>query len=175
VRSDRLQHGQNGLEKSIMKFLLATGAALVLVVSAISAARAQIGMSSANYRIPTSVINSGGGTASSTNYTLIASIGEPVIGLIGTTPPDNYKLNAGFLATLIQVIGSPGDLNYDGLVDINDVKLALQIAAGLASGAYPGVNFPSGDVVPAVPDGKIDLRDADRILRFVRGTDLVLP
>ena len=132
-------------------------------------------MSSANFRIPTSVINSGGGTASSTNYTLIASIGEPVIGLIGTAPTDNYRVNAGFLATLIQVIGSPGDLNYDGVVDFNDVKLALQIAAGLSSGAYPGVNFPKGDVVPSTPDGTIDLRDVDHILRFVTGTDLILP
>lgn len=158
-----------------MKSLFATAAAMVLLASVISSARAQIGMSSANYRIPTSVINSGGGTASSTNYTLVASIGEPIIGLIGTAPTDNYRINAGFLATLIQVIGSPGDLNYDGVVDINDVKLALQISAGLANGAYPGVNFPNGDVVPVAGDGKIDLRDVDHILRFVTGKDLVLP
>lgn len=129
-------------------------------------------MSSTNYRIPTSVINSGGGVASSTNYTLTASIGEPIIGPAAST---NYAVNAGFLATLIQIVGIPGDLNYDGVVDINDVKLALQIGAGLASGAYPGVNFPNGDVVPASPDGKIDLRDADHILRFVLGTDHILP
>jgi hypothetical protein len=158
-----------------MKPLYATASAVILVVFSIATASAQIGMSSANYRIPTSVVNSGGGAASSTNYTLIASIGEPIIGLIGTNPPDNYKINAGFLATLIQVIGSPGDLNDDGVVDINDVKLALQISAGLANGAYPGVNFPNGDVVPAAPDGIMNLRDVDRILRFVTGTDHTLP
>ncbi|HEY3414741.1 MAG TPA: hypothetical protein VGM51_17010 [Armatimonadota bacterium] len=158
-----------------MKNLFAMVAAMVLMIVVISSAHAQIGMSSANYRIPTSVINSGGGIASSTNYTLIASIGEPVIGLIGTAPTDNYRVNAGFLATLVQVMGTPGDLNYDGKVDFEDVKLALRISAGLANGAYPAVNFPSGDVVPATPDGKIDLRDVDRILRYVTGKDTTLP
>jgi hypothetical protein len=155
-----------------MKSMLIAATVAVCAAFAASPANAQLGMSSANYRIPTSVINSGGGVATSANYTLTASIGEPVIGPSSST---NYAANAGFLATLIQVTGSPGDLNDDGVVDINDVKLALQVAAGLANGSYPGVDFANGDLTPATPDGKIDIRDADHILRYILGTDHTLP
>ncbi|HEY3268305.1 MAG TPA: hypothetical protein VGM37_15405 [Armatimonadota bacterium] len=133
------------------------------------------GMSSANYKIPTYVINSGGGVASSANYQLVASIGEPIIGPIGTTPPDNYKVDAGFLATLVQVIGMPGDVNADGVVDVEDVKMLLKVSGGLTDSSAASVSFSNGNVNPTTPDCCIHLDDAVKVLRYLRGLQPTLP
>lgn len=146
-----------------MRFRMLAGLLLVGAWLAGQTAHAQ-GMSSANYQIPSMVINSGGGTASSANYQMIVSIGEPVI---GPTSSAAFQANLGFLATLASFVAAPGDLNGDGVVNIADVKLALQISAGLSNAAAPGVNFGAGDVVG--PDGKIAIMDADKILRIING------
>lgn len=144
----------------------------LLTVSAVAAsllfgsgALAQ-GMSSTNYRIPSSVVNAGGGTMSSANYTLVASIGEPVI---GPTESTNYDLNAGFLATMLASVGTRGDVNRDGVVNVTDVRLLLQITAGAKNSADANVDFPNADVNAATGDGKIDHRDAARLLRYING------
>lgn len=66
----------------------------------------------------------------------------------------------------------PGDLNGDGVVDLSDVILAVQIAGGIVpAGAGPPA-VPNGDVWPAgAPDGRVSLEDATRLLRFVTGLD----
>lgn len=74
--------------------------------------------------------------------------------IVGTVPPAIVK----------------GDLNGDGLFNATDVKMALQIAAGLTPNTLQ--SKAAGDVVPAgSPDGKIDLRDAVRLDRALNGKD----
>ena len=115
--------------------ILAAGAFLVG-----SPADAQ-GMSSTNYSIPVAVINSGGGVMSSANYTLVASIGEPVIGLSTS---------------------ARGDVNRDGLVNQADVQSVLRIASGGKRATDADVNFGEAD---ADANTRIELLDAETLLR----------
>jgi hypothetical protein len=110
----------------------------LLVVGALLAgqpANAQ-GMSSTNYSIPVAVINSGGGVMSSANYTLIASIGEPVIGAS---------------------VSIRGDVNRDGLVNSADVSTVMRIAEGAKRATDADVDFGQADTDA---NAKIDLLDA---------------
>lgn len=139
-------------------------AALVAVSAlALGAAHAQ-GLSSANYRIPAYVINSGGGVMSSANYTLVASIGEPVVG-DGTSA--NYKGSWGFLASLLASIGIRGDVNRDGVIDTADVAMLLRVSGGLLSSTDASVDFVNGDVNTTTGDGKINVLDASKVLRYI--------
>lgn len=139
-------------------------AALVAVSAlALGAAQAQ-GLSSANYRIPAYVINSGGGAMSSANYTLVASIGEPVV---GDGASANYKGSWGFLASLLATIGIRGDVNRDGVVNAADVAMLLQVSGGLLSSTDATVDFANGDVNTTTGDGKINILDATKVLRYI--------
>lgn len=152
--------------KRVLILMVAASAGLLFGRSATAQ-----GMSSANYKIPSSVVNSGGGTMSSANYTLIASIGEPVI---GPTESAGYDLYAGFLAAYLNAIGMRGDVNRDGVINSADVRLLLQITGGLKNAADGDVDWQSGDVDAAVGDGKIDARDAARLLRYINGLNPTL-
>ncbi len=118
-----------------MAVLLVAGASLVG-----RSADAQ-GMSSANYSIPVAVINSGGGVMSSANYTLVASIGEPVVG---------FSTSAR------------GDVNRDGLVNHGDVQTVLRISSGGKNAGDADVNFGEAD---ADANSRIELLDAETLLR----------
>ncbi|WP_420627421.1 hypothetical protein [Candidatus Leptofilum sp.] len=63
-----------------------------------------VAQSSTNYRVPRSVISSGG-TADSANYTVTAAIGQPVTGIIDGS---NYKGSIGFLLPAYDLISPPG-------------------------------------------------------------------
>lgn len=97
------------LMKSIPWSLLPT--LLVAVVSASSsmAASAQT-MMSASYKIEWDVVDSGGGTMSSDNYTLQGSIGQVAAGGVSTST--SYALVSGFHA--------PPDSDSDGFRDFID-------------------------------------------------------
>jgi len=144
-------------------YLIMAVVAIAFVVGSDAVAQ---GMSSANYRIPSSVIASGGATMTSTNYTLTATVGEPVV---GPSTGVNVKLNAGFIATLMSVIGTKGDVNRDGVIDATDVNILLKITGGLKNSDDLDVDFINGDVNPPTPDGLITLEDAVRLLRYVNG------
>jgi len=101
-------------------------------------------MSSANYNIPGAVINTGGGVMSSANYTLVASIGEPIVGL----------------TTAIT-----GDVNKDGFVNAGDVGTVLRISGGNKNSADSDVNFSAAD---ADASTKIDLLDAEKLLKLIQ-------
>lgn len=63
-----------------------------------------------------------------------------------------------------------GDVNGSGTVDAADAAAAIRIWAGLDSGTQGGVT--AADVYPTgFGDGKVDLMDAMRIIRFVSGQD----
>jgi hypothetical protein len=82
----------------------------------------------------------------------------------GTSTP---TVNSVALTTVAGVSTAlPGDLNKDGVVDAKDVKLALQIAAGLLNANDPSVSFSNGNVVA---DTVIDVLDAVAIQRKING------
>lgn len=62
--------------------------------------------------------------------------------------------------------GLPGDIDKSGVVDGNDVKLALRVAAGLINANDASVSFTNGDLNG---DHKIDLLDAVGIQRKING------
>jgi hypothetical protein len=103
------------------------------------------GMSSANYSIPVSVINAGGGVASSANYTLTASIGEPIIGPTGgvaAAPGSVLRIAAGLKNSKdADVNFSASDAKLDGVVNILD---AVTIARGISSGTIGGISLNAG-------------------------------
>ena len=47
------------------------------------------------------------------------------------------------------------------------LSLLLQISGGLVDSAAASVDFPNGDVTTGAGDGKIDVKDAARVLRFI--------
>jgi hypothetical protein len=66
----------------------------------------------------------------------------------------------------------PGDINSDGIVDLSDALLALQIAVGNVQPT--SVELQRGDVAPfingvSVPNGTIDIGDVIVILSKVAG------
>lgn len=85
---------------------------------------------------------------------------------------DGSPLDASIGAPLIIAFRLPGDLNGDGVVNLDDVILSLQIAGGLASAVPNPPGVGNGDVWPAgALDGKVSLEDATRLLRFVSGLE----
>ena len=81
----------------------------------------------------------------------------------GTVTPvvNSVQVSVGPYSNLL-----PGDINKDGVVDAKDVKMALQIAAGLLNANDPSVSFANGNVVA---DTVIDLIDATAIQRKING------
>ncbi len=62
-----------------------------------------VAQSSTNYRLPRSVISSGG-TADSPNYTVTTAIGQPAAGRVNSP---NYQGSIGFLLPSYTVISPP--------------------------------------------------------------------
>jgi hypothetical protein len=65
-----------------------------------------------------------------------------------------------------------GDVNGDGVFDAKDVKVALQIAAGLVTASHTAIT--AGDLYKPgskTPDGKITLEDALFLSRVLAGKD----
>ena len=149
-----------------MKLIRFVLCAVAFAGVATTAIRAQ-GMSSPNYRIPTCVVAAGGGGMASANYQLVATVGEPIVG--ASTGP-NTILNAGFIATLVAIIGTRGDVNRDGVINSDDVKMILKVTAGIKSSGDSDFDYPNADVEPSpTSDGQITLRDAARVLRYING------
>jgi len=130
-------------------FLLVPVSLVCLIVSVVNAE-----MSNANYRITSSVISGGGSVMSSTNYHLMSTIGQS--SSIGNSSSTNHHIDAGFWYTML--LNSVGDVNGDGLVNLEDVIAALQAVTGQS----PITIFKEAD---ADGDGKIGLVEALHILR----------
>jgi hypothetical protein len=103
------------------------------------------GMSSANYSIPSSVINAGGGVASSANYVLTASIGEAIIGPTGgvlAAPPSVLRISGGLKNSQdADVNFGASDAKVDGLVNILD---AVTISKAITNGTLGGTSLNAG-------------------------------
>ncbi|HEY3411502.1 MAG TPA: hypothetical protein VGM51_00445 [Armatimonadota bacterium] len=81
----------------------------------------------------------------------------------GTATPvvSSVQVSVGPYSSLL-----PGDIDKSGVVDANDVKMALRIAAGLLNANDPSVSFANGNVVA---DSVIDILDATAIQRKING------
>ncbi|HEY3267731.1 MAG TPA: dockerin type I domain-containing protein [Armatimonadota bacterium] len=89
--------------------------------------------------------------------------------------PDGSAIDAITDAGLNVALGTlrrAGDVNADGVVDVADVVLLMQMASGMPTPTGVTVDQRSADVWPAGgPDGAITLADALRVARFVSGLE----
>jgi hypothetical protein len=114
------------------------------------------GMTSASYRIPTSVIDMGGGAMASASYRTTGTAGQPSPLEISGEPVESasYRLYPGFWYTL----GAPEvdececDLNDDGRCDMRDWLLF-----GARWGATDCASVPCACDLNG--DGRCDMRD----------------
>jgi len=100
----------------------------------VSATAIGAGPSSANYAIPTSVINSGVAPMASANYSLSSSLGDP---FSGVSMSANYRATPGFWPTLKGA--APAcilDLDGNGEIDaLTDGVMLIRIMSGLTGDA----------------------------------------
>ncbi len=89
--------GKNTVGVSFVRGLAAVGISSLLLVVIASISVNAMTFSSSNYIIDTAVLNNVGGSSSSTNYQLVSSGGEAVI---GEGASGSYKLAAGYVAQL---------------------------------------------------------------------------
>ena len=91
------------------------------------AAPAHAAMSSANYRITTTVMSGGGGAMGSSNYALTGTLGQPSPLIDPADLPSslNYEMLTGFWYTIggAGISNCPADLNADGSVNEDDLEM----------------------------------------------------
>ena len=139
------------------KTTISTLVQIVVLVLCTSAACA--GMSSASYRITTSVMSGGGGTMSSDNFIMMSTLGQPA-GL-GNSTSTGYILDAGYWYTILLSL-AVGDVNGDGTVNLHDVIAALQAVTGQTAETL----YTEAD---ADGDGRIGVAESIMILRKLGG------
>ena len=132
---------------------------LALLCMFVSMANAE--MSSTSYRISTTVMSCGGNTMSSTNFNMMSTLGQP--SPTGNVSSINYINNSGFLFTLLSAIVA-GDVNGDGIVNLEDVITALQITTGQTLAGISLIADTDGD-------GRIGIVEAIMVLRKIGGLE----
>ena len=120
---------------------------------------ANAGMYSTSYKISSTVMSSGGNMMTSANFTMLSTLGEPTVLGNGLSP--NYSNYPGFLYTLLITI-TIGDVNGDGVANLEDMILTLQVATGQTIESI----YLDAD---ADGDGRIGLSESIMILRKLGG------
>lgn len=92
---------------------------------------------------------------SSTNFGMVSTLGQPTV--LGDGPSINYRSYPGFLQTLL-LATVKGDVNGDGVVNLEDVIAALQVVTGQT----PETIVPQAD---GDGDGRIGVAEASMVLR----------
>jgi hypothetical protein len=114
-------------------------------------------MQSPNYAINYTIFSSGGGFRSSGSYQLLDTISQSAS--IGIAQSASYKISTGFWSQLLTLIAG-GDVNGDGIIDLKDAIITLQILS----------NFPLTQIRKDADingDGAIGLPEAIYILQKV--------
>lgn len=107
--------------------------------------------SSTNYRIQSEILGASGGGASSVNYEMLGIAGESVVGVSGS---GNFTTISGYSSEQQEPEILLGDVNFDGIVNIQDVILTVNFALGFST--------PSTDEMTAADmngDGNINIQD----------------
>jgi hypothetical protein len=106
-------------------------------------------MSSANYRITTTVMSGGGGTMTSASYRLSGTLGQPspLVDPYDIPGSASYDLLTGFWYTLGAGIGCAWDDNGDGDVDGSDLAVFIDIFDMADVGAF-AAEFGRADCLP---------------------------
>ena len=106
---------------------------------------------SANYDMAQDVLAGGGNGASSANYELLSTAGQP--SPVGTGSSANYQIEHGFWHPAPAVgPGLPGDVNGDGCVNVADMLMVRNNLGESGSGISP----PGADVND---DGLVNIAD----------------
>lgn len=108
------------------------------------------------------VIASGGGSSTSTNYKISATVGQTAAGL---TSSANYKLNQGFWQAFSSggcCVGVTGNVNTLGIVDVSDLSL---LVAYLTTSPPPSLPCPAEANVNNV--GIIDVSDLSLLVAYL--------
>jgi hypothetical protein len=116
----------------------------------------QAGMESESYRITRSVLSGGGAFMGSENYNMDSTLGQA--SGTGISLSEHYAVQAGFWFSVLM----RGDVNGDGVIDLADVVLSLQLLSGMsASDLHRGADVNA--------DGRIGLAEAIFILGKAAG------
>ena len=140
---------------------------VILIASPIAAQ-----MTSPNFQIRSSSLNSGGGQENSINFGVQNSTGQPMPTDISTSP--NFGLFAGFQPDLLDEYVLPtaekGDCNGDGVINIFDILSVVNHILDTIS--LPPQAIPLAD---CNDDGIINILDVLGIVNVVLGTGVCEP
>jgi len=106
-------------------------------------------MQSTNYRLEPMVLSSSGSPCSSISFKATGTCGQP--SPIGISTSASYRMLSGYWYQLLKLIAG-GDVNGDGVIDLVDAVIALQILSKLyASDVYTEADVNNDNVI-GVPE-----------------------
>ena len=132
------------------------GIALVAVLALTWSALAQTGA----LDVPWFSVDGGGGTSAGGDFTLDGTIGQPDAGRL---EGGDFAVQGGFIPG-VAVPPACGDLNGNGIIDVFDAIIDLQIIVGLIVPTEAQLRL--GDVVR---DGTVNVFDAILVLQHIVG------
>lgn len=112
-------------------------------------------MKSKSFLLYSPALSGAGGMSPSTSFQMESTLGQP--GVIGHGSSSFFETDLGFWYTLL-VSSSIGDVNGDGVVNLEDVVTSLQVVTGMS----PSEVMASADTDG---DGRIDVSEAVAILK----------
>jgi len=149
---------------------------ILLVVAVLTFATFDLvsAMSSPSYTSRWSAVSSGGGIATSPDFTVKPGIVRGGVAIVPGTSSPGYSVypEISAMGGSLPGLTHSGDIYGDGVVDIIDALLALQAGVGLVQ--LSNTEVSRGDIAPlvnglSVGDGRIDIEDSILILRMAVG------
>lgn len=114
-------------------------------------------MESTSYKLRPAVLSGGGGPCASDSYTLDGTAGQS--SPVGRSASRGYREMGGYWYQLLRLVGD-GDVNGDGVVDLEDAVIALLIFSNLAAGEVYAAADVDGDETIGLPEAVYILQHA---------------